>query len=171
MDLPGEPSYLIIFSVIAIVAVVYFMYMNGVGYFRSMSALWFYQTQGILEDNIHASLKKTSGKATKVFKVKKSGFYDFKLDNELESGNVTVSLIDSLGNKVFELNKMNGYSSDYLNESAFLLYKWRNYVKKYSNYNYFGLVVRKIFQKNKIATDFSFFNRGNNSRTVRHESD
>lgn len=58
MDLPGEPSSLIIFSVIAIVAVVYFMYMNGVGYFRSMSALWFYQTHGILEDNIHASLKK-----------------------------------------------------------------------------------------------------------------
>ena len=117
MDLPGEPSYLIIFSVIAIVAVGYFMYMNGIGYFRSMSALWFYQTQGILEDNIHASLKKTSGKATKVFKVKKSGFYDFNLDNELESGNVTVSLSDSLGNKVFELNKMNGFSSDYLNES------------------------------------------------------
>lgn len=61
--------------------------------------------------------EKTSGKATKVFKVKKSGFYDFNLDNELESGNVTVSLIDSLGNKVFELNKMNGFSSDYLNES------------------------------------------------------
>ena len=42
MDLPGEPSSLIIFSVIAIVAVGYFMYMNGIGYFRSMSALWFY---------------------------------------------------------------------------------------------------------------------------------
>lgn len=117
MDLPGEPSSLIIFSIIAIVAVGYFMYMNGVGYFRSMSAMWFYQTQGIFEDNIHASLKKTSGKATKVFRIKKSGFYDFNLTSELDSGNVTVSLIDSLGNKVFELNKMNGFSSDYLNES------------------------------------------------------
>ncbi|WP_297812277.1 hypothetical protein [uncultured Finegoldia sp.] len=117
MDLPGEPSSLIIFSIIAIVAVGYFMYMNGVGYFRSMSAMWFYQTQGIFEDNIHASLKKTSGKATKVFRIKKSGFYDFNLNSELDSGNVTVSLIDSLGNKVFELNKMNGFSSDYLNES------------------------------------------------------
>lgn len=117
MDLPGEPSSLIIFSIIAIVAVGYFMYMNGVGYFRSMSAMWFYQTQGIFEDNIHASLKKTSGTATKVFRIKKSGFYDFNLNSELDSGNVTVSLIDSLGNKVFELNKMNGFSSDYLNES------------------------------------------------------
>lgn len=74
MDLPGEPSTLIIFSVIAIVAVVYFMYMNGVGYFRSMSALWFYQTQGILEDNIHASLKKLAEKLQKYSKSKKVDF-------------------------------------------------------------------------------------------------
>ena len=136
MDLPSWLNLMIFLATATLVGIlIYIMYINGFGYVGSMSSLFNYQTNGIFEDSIHANLKRCSGRAKKVFKVRKSGFYDFNLENELESGNVTVSLVDSIGNTIFNLDKVNSNSNEYLNES-----------EKY----------RLIFNYNKACGKFDF---------------